>query len=151
MEALIAMFFAVMIPLFIVVIIMIVSVWKIFTKAGQEGWKSIVPIYNSYVFVMIAGLPWWVFLGFFIPVINFVVIIVVYYHVSQRFGHGMGYAPGMTFLPFIFLPVVAFGSSVYTREPTEGEVATSPLAQPVEGSAPQPQVEVAPGSPAPAA
>ncbi len=140
MEALIGILLAALIPVLVVLVLMIVSVWKIFTKAGQEGWKSIIPIYNSYVFVEIAGLPWWVFLGFFIPVINLVVIIVVHYHLSQKFGHGMGYALGMTFLPIIFYPVLAFGSSVYTKEATENGGTASSQPQPAESLAPQSQV-----------
>ena len=30
-------------------IILVIANWKIFTKAGEAGWKSIIPIYNSYV------------------------------------------------------------------------------------------------------
>lgn len=29
-------------------IIQIIAYWKIFTKAGEKGWKSIIPLYNSY-------------------------------------------------------------------------------------------------------
>ena len=36
--------------------------WKLFQKAGKEGWKAIIPIYSSYVLVEIAGLNWWYFL-----------------------------------------------------------------------------------------
>jgi hypothetical protein len=30
-------------------VLMIIARWKIFTKAGQEGWKSIIPIYSDYI------------------------------------------------------------------------------------------------------
>jgi len=30
-------------------ILLIVARWKIFTKAGEAGWKSIIPIYSDYV------------------------------------------------------------------------------------------------------
>lgn len=33
----------------------IVSLWFIFAKAGEEGWKSIIPFYNSYMQFKIAG------------------------------------------------------------------------------------------------
>ncbi|MGF6906473.1 DUF5684 domain-containing protein [Fusobacterium sp. PH5-44] len=29
----------------------IIAIWKIFTKAGEKGWKSIIPIYNGYIMV----------------------------------------------------------------------------------------------------
>jgi hypothetical protein len=33
----------------IFVIMLIIAHWKMFTKAGEPGWKSIIPIYSSYV------------------------------------------------------------------------------------------------------
>lgn len=102
--------------LLLAVFLFIVPKWKIFSKAGQAGWKSLIPIYNTYILVEVAKLPWWVFLGFFIPVINFVVLIVVMYHVSMRFGHGMGYGLGLSFLPFVFLPILGYGSSQYEQD-----------------------------------
>lgn len=30
-------------------ILLIVSYWKLFNKAGEKGWKAIIPIYNDYV------------------------------------------------------------------------------------------------------
>ncbi len=36
-------------------ILSIVGLWKVFTKAGEQGWKSLIPIYNSYILFKIAG------------------------------------------------------------------------------------------------
>ena len=48
---------------FAILILMIVSLWKVFTKAGQPGWACIVPIYNVIVLLKIAGKPlWWILL-----------------------------------------------------------------------------------------
>ena len=33
----------------VICVLLIVARWKIFTKAGEAGWKSIIPIYNNYV------------------------------------------------------------------------------------------------------
>ncbi len=30
-------------------VLLIVARWKVFTKAGVEGWKSIIPIYSDYI------------------------------------------------------------------------------------------------------
>jgi len=48
-----------LIVLFILYIIEIIAVWKIFTKAGQPGWKSLIPIYNTYILYKIVGLSFW--------------------------------------------------------------------------------------------
>lgn len=43
-------------------IVYIIGLWKLFKKAGYDGWKSIIPFYNTYVLIEIAGLNWWYFL-----------------------------------------------------------------------------------------
>lgn len=35
-------------------VLFIIAYWKMFTKAGEKGWKSIIPIYNNYVAFRIA-------------------------------------------------------------------------------------------------
>jgi hypothetical protein len=42
-----------------VIVVMVASLWKLFTKAGKPGWASIVPIYNNIVLLEIIGRPWW--------------------------------------------------------------------------------------------
>lgn len=93
----------------------IAAMWKVFTKAGQPGWAAIIPIYNMVVLCQIAGKPvWWVLL-MFIPFVNIVVAVMVWHNVSLRFGHGVGFTLGLLFLGFIFIPVLAWGSSEYRR------------------------------------
>lgn len=43
-------------------IVYIVGLYKLFKKAGKQGWEAIVPFYNTYVLIQIAGLNWWYFL-----------------------------------------------------------------------------------------
>ena len=38
-----------------IAVISIVSLWKVFTKAGEGGWKILIPIYNGYIQYKIAG------------------------------------------------------------------------------------------------
>lgn len=93
--------------------LMFASMWKVFTKAGEPGWASIVPIYNAVVMMKIAGKPaWWVLL-MLIPFVNFVVTILVTIELCKAFGKGTGFALGMIFLSPIFLPILAFGDAQY--------------------------------------
>jgi len=104
------------IPLAIFVFI-IVSMWKVFSKAGQPGWAILIPIYNFYVLCKVAAKPgWWVIL-MFIPVVNFVIGILVALGVAQQFGKGAGFGVGLIFLPFIFYPILAFGNATYGSAP----------------------------------
>ena len=42
---------------FAVIILLIASMWKVFSKAGQPGWAAIIPIYNLYIMCKVAGRP----------------------------------------------------------------------------------------------
>jgi len=96
-------------------LLLIVSMWKIFTKAGEPGWASIVPIYNMIILLKIVGKPaWWVLL-MFIPFVNLVIFIIVYIELAKVFGKGAGFGIGLLVLPFIFFPILAFGSARYQR------------------------------------
>lgn len=98
---------------FAVLILMIAGMWKVFSKAGQPGWAAIIPIYNLYVMCKVAGRPgWWVIL-MLIPLVNFIIIIILLIDIAKRFGKGGGFAVGLIFLPFIFWPILGFGSAQY--------------------------------------
>lgn len=36
----------------------VIGLWKLFKKAGKQGWEAIIPFYNTYVLVEISGLNW---------------------------------------------------------------------------------------------
>ena len=90
-------------------ILMIVSLWKIFKKAGKPGWASIIPIYNIYIMCEIAEKEWWYVLLSCVPIANIYAMIVLYNGMSKRFGKSGGFVAGMILLPVIFFPILAFG------------------------------------------
>jgi hypothetical protein len=98
----------------VLAIIAIVSMWKIFTKAGKPGWASIIPVYNAIVLLQIVGYSGWTLLLFFVPIVNIIFSIMVYHRLSQSFGHGVGFTLGLLFLNPIFFMLLAFGKSTYT-------------------------------------
>jgi len=97
-----------------VLLILVISMWKIFTKAGKPGWAAIVPIYNLIVMLEIACKPIWWFILMLIPFVNIIILIILLVEIAKRFGKGVGFAIGMLILPFIFYPMLAFGDSKYT-------------------------------------
>ncbi len=101
-----------------VIVLMIASMWKIFTKAGQPGWASIIPIYNLIVLLQVAGKPLWYIVLFFIPIANLVALILINVGLAKSFGKGGGFAAGLILLPIIFLPILGFGSAQYTKPVT---------------------------------
>lgn len=109
-------------------LVTVISMWKIFEKAGEKGWKALIPVYNFWTLCEVAGRPgWWslVVLLSFIPVINFIawiavlaVSIIVYIDLSKAFGKEAVFAVLLVLLPIIGLPILAFGSAKYTKPAT---------------------------------
>ena len=97
----------------LVLILMIVSGWKIFTKAGKPGWAVIIPIYNIIVLLEIVGKPWWWLLLMLIPVLNIILCIWVTNLLSKSFGKGVGFTIGLIILCIIFVPILGLGKVEY--------------------------------------
>lgn len=97
----------------IIYILLIVAQWKIFEKAGEAGWKSLIPFYNMYILYKIAWGNGWLFLLTIIPIVGFVASIVVEVKLSKAFGQGGGFAVGLILLPNIFQLILGFGHYEY--------------------------------------
>ena len=96
-----------------VIIFIFAAMWKIYVKAGQEGWEAIIPIYNTYVLLKIVGKPWWWLLLMLIPFVNIVLIIWTYNMLSKSFGKDEGFTVGLLLLGIVFFPILGFGEAKY--------------------------------------
>lgn len=97
----------------LIIILSILVTWKLFVKAGIPGWWSIIPIANHYKMFELFWGKGWLFILSFIPIVNIVVGIMFCIKLSNSFGKGAGFSVGLMFLPIIFAPILAFGSSEY--------------------------------------
>ncbi len=100
-----------------VFVFLVAALWMVFTKAGEEGWKSIIPIWNTIVILRMVGRPWWWVLLFIVPLVNIVVAFIVYIDLAKAFGKGVGFGVGMVLLSFIFIPILGFGDAEYQGAP----------------------------------
>ncbi len=123
---------------FIWYIIMVIADWRIFTKAGEAGWKSLIPILNTYVVFKISwkGSMFWIMLltmaggsictsmagenggmlaiaGMILSIIGLLIALIDTHKLSKSFGHGIGFTLGLLFLNPLFTLILAFGSSKY--------------------------------------
>jgi hypothetical protein len=120
-------------------ILSIAGLWKILQKGGKPGWAAIIPIYNIWcLFEMTDINPLWSLITIVyslivqfvtsgsstIGIISDLVIIVIAiimivldikcsYRLSKRFGHGLGYALGLFFIPSIFQIILGFNNDKY--------------------------------------
>ena len=100
--------------LFLLIIVgFIASAWVIYTKAGEDGWKGVIPVYNLIILLKIVNKPvWWVIL-ILIPLVNIAIMFIINIALAKSFGKGTGFGIGLVLLPFIFVPLLAFGDAEY--------------------------------------
>ena len=99
---------------FIFFLIAVIALWKVFEKAGYEGWKAIIPIYNTYILVKIAGRPDWWFLLLLIPFVNFVVYIILSMDIAKAFGKSELFGiVGLWLFSFIGFAILGWGDATY--------------------------------------
>lgn len=110
-------------------VFMIIAYWKLFKKAGKNGWEAIVPYYNTWILNEIAGAHWLWFIALIVgsagmtaedpglrSMAGAVVIladIVVGINIAKKFGKSTGFGVLCVLLPFIGYPILAFGSAKY--------------------------------------
>lgn len=90
----------------------LVCMWKVFSKAGVEGWKAIIPIYNMYIMSKISTGNGWFFLLLLIPYVNLVMAVIILYKLCKSFGKGAGFCVGLIFLYPIFIGILAFSKNI---------------------------------------
>jgi Family of unknown function (DUF5684) len=111
---------------FIVVVLAIIAYWKIFTKAGEAGWQSIIPIWSTIVLLKIVGRPVWWILLLLIPFVNIVVIIVVMLDLAKSFGKSTAFGIfGLVIFSLIGYFILGFGDAKYVGP---GGAAATPAA-----------------------
>ena len=111
-----------------IAVVSIIGMWKMFTKAGEEGWKSIIPVYNAITLCKIVGVsPWWILITFvagllsIIPILGSLIqlAVTIYFgillavSIANSFGKDTGFAVGIFFLAPIFYCILGFGSAKY--------------------------------------
>ena len=114
-----------------VAVLAIIAKWKMYVKAGQPGWKAIVPFYNTWTECQIVGITsWWVvailllsvlsmipYIGFIFSLAEFAAsiyfAIVLHVSMARAYGHPDGFAAGYIFLSVIFFCITGFGKAKY--------------------------------------
>ena len=115
-----------MMVMLVVAVVFIAGFWKVFVKAGHPGWAAIVPFYNLYILLKIAGRPGWWMVLYFIPLANIVVGILVAIDIAKAFGQSAVFGVVLLFLlSGIGYLVLGFGNYRYIGPPGAAAVATA--------------------------
>lgn len=114
-------------PVIVLTLVLIIAQWRIFTKAGQPGWASVVPIYNYYVMLQIVGRPAWWLLLMLVPFVNFVVMVIIALDLAKAFGksEAFGIVGLILFAPIGYM-MLGFGGATYHGSSTTAPAGSTP-------------------------
>lgn len=115
----------------------VVACWRIFQKAGEGGWKSLIPIYSDYIRYRLAWRPlwfwvslllmaaslalnlWggtgdmWTLLSMGIGGVGTVLRLITHYRLGRVFGRGVLFSLGLALFPPLFIMILGLGGSEY--------------------------------------
>lgn len=113
-------------------VLMHAGLWGIFQKAGEAGWKALVPVLNVIVWLKIIGKPAWWLVWFLIPVLNFIMGIGIVLDLLRSFGkHKFGPQLLGVLFPYIYFPYLGWvdkakyegpWAEIKDKEPKKGRV-----------------------------
>lgn len=135
----ILMFMVVIIIISLVIAILkLIGTWKMLTKAGESGWKSLIPFYNQWTLCKVAGIsPYWVLEIIVVSMINTVLngilgsnvisvilslivyantiyfLVILSISLAKSFGKDIGFGVATVFFSFITYPMMGMGSATY--------------------------------------
>ena len=129
MSGLIAMilgFFAVFgIIIFAISVLIIIAKWKMFTKAKEDGWKSIIPFYSEWTMCKIAGFIDGIAgdnsiissLFSLVSAANSIYFIIILgISIAKSYGKSSDFSILLILLPVIGYPMLGFGKSEYVGQ-----------------------------------
>lgn len=94
-----------------IIVAFFIANWKIFTKAGIEGWKSLIPFYNAYILITkIARKPVAYFLAPFLGMLGifFLALVVAVISFATRDNPILFGLIGLAYLVYIIFLIVIF-------------------------------------------
>lgn len=74
----------------IIQVVHFLATWKLYVKSGRKAWEALVPVYNAVVLMKIINRPWWWVILLFIPIVNLIMIPVVWVETIRSFGRNSG-------------------------------------------------------------
>ena len=87
--------------------------YKLFEKAGEDGWKALVPIYSTLITLKLIGKPGWWLALLLIPIVGTLIWITMVIDFARAYGkYGLLDHAGALLAPFYFFPRIGFNPQV---------------------------------------
>jgi signal peptidase I len=95
------------------------GLWKLFQKAGEPGWKAIIPFYSSFIMLKLSGRPGWWLIWVFIPAATWIISAGIVVDFIKNYGKfSIRHRAAAILLPFIYLPKWGFESKTIYLGPS---------------------------------
>ena len=106
--------------------------WKLYIKAGRQAWEAFVPVYNAVILMKIISRPWWWTILLFLPIVNLIMLPVVWVETARSFGKNASLDTFLAIISFGFynyyLNYVADVEYVYVNAPLAAVPNANPCA-----------------------
>jgi signal peptidase I len=92
--------------------------WKIFEKLGIQGWKTIIPFLNYYIWLKIIKKPLWWYIFLLVPFINFFMVFLMIVEMAKCYQkYDLGNQALSVIFPYIYLPYLGSSSKEKFLDP----------------------------------
>ena len=94
-------------------VLLIIAGWKIFEKAGEKGWKILIPIYDVYILFKICGIKNWFWVMFGVSIITAIMMGVnMPPYIEDAYGYHINYDVLMDYPVYLTATVIACVSGI---------------------------------------
>ena len=97
-------------------VLILVARWKVFKKAGVNGWESLIPVHSDVVELQLGGVSTAIWFLNLIAICGIGPLIVSFWKsiaLAKAFGKGAGFGVLLALLPFIGYPILGFGNAQF--------------------------------------
>ena len=138
-----------------IIVLYVIGTWKLFKKAGKQGWEALIPFYSTYVLVEISGLNWWYFLiaisgtictiakidglNYICNLAGMAVNFFVFYNIAKKMKQQpIGYGVAGALVAPIITMILGF-SDKYTFDPSVQVSPNGPIGDTKESTSNEPE------------
>ena len=124
------------------IIIRYIAKWRLFVKAGEKGWKAIIPFYGTYTLFRLVwdkNVYWFSLIFEILSIVTYIMLrqpfnsdtmiwmilylvtitvymafgIILMIHLAKAYGHNGKFALGLIFVHIVFLCILGFSRAQY--------------------------------------